>query len=505
MGMLLEAKGVCKGYAGVTALDSVSLSIAKGEVHCLLGENGSGKSTLIKVIGGACPADGGSIHFAGVRLHQHGCRSIESIRAGIQIIYQDLSLLPNLTVAENIAVNQMLESNRKLVSWSKLRAIASSALAEIGERIDLDERVENLSTAKKQIVAISRALTQNAKLIIMDEATSAITREEVEHLFSIIGKLQSKGISTLFVSHKLGEVFRIAQRATILRDGRLVGTYPIEELDNEKIVYLMTGMKLNYSPYVFAPQDKNETPLLEVRGLTKAGKFKDISFQLRQGEILGITGLIGSGRTEIVHSIFGVDRPDSGSILIEGRQAMIRNPRDAIKHRVALLSEDRHNQGLFEVQSIESNTVVTILSSLLGKLKLISPRKVQVEVEHWIQKLRIKVPGSKFKVNTLSGGNQQKVVVAKWLATEPRIFILDGPTIGIDVGSKHAIHELIRSLAQRGMGIIIISDEIQEVLDNCNRILLISEGRIKHEIEDSRTTSSEQVFSIISGGEVAGI
>ena len=496
--VFLEAKGVSKTFVGVKALDNVDLTIGKGEIHCLIGENGSGKSTLIKIIGGVYRADSGSIKIEGKELHEHGMQAIETIRAGVQIIYQDLSLFPNLTVAENISINQMLESNQQTVNWKTIQESAQKALDEIGEEIDLNERVENLSMAKKQIIAISRALTQNAKLIIMDEATSAITKEEVDHLFSIIMKLKERGISILFVSHKLSEVFEISENITILKDGKQIGVYPTSELDNDKLVLLMTGRELEYSPYIYNKDMAEETPLLSVEGLQKERQFQDINFSLQRGEILGITGLIGSGRTEIAQALFGLNRPDSGTIKMHGKTVDIKTPQDAIKHGIALLPEERHGQGLFEEQSIGDNIVITILKSLLVKLGLLSPFKRKEAGENWVKKLAIKTPTGENPVNSLSGGNQQRVVLAKWLATEPDVFILDGPTIGIDIGSKHTIHEIIRDLAEKGMGIIMISDEIQEILDNCNRVLLMSKGRIIKEVEDSTTTTAEELFDIVT-------
>ena len=496
--VFLEAKGVSKTFVGVKALDNVDLSIGKGEIHCLIGENGSGKSTLIKVIGGVYRADSGSVKIEGKELHEHGMQTIETIRAGVQIIYQDLSLFPNLTVAENISINQMLESNQQAVNWKSIHESAKKALDEIGEEIDLNERVENLPMAKKQIIAISRALTQNAKLIIMDEATSAITKEEVDHLFSIIMKLKERGISILFVSHKLSEVFEISENITILKDGKQIGVYPTSELDNDKLVYLMTGRELEYSPYTYNEDMKESVPLLTVEGLNKATQFHDINFELQKGEILGITGLIGSGRTEVAQALFGLNRPDSGTIRMRGEVLDIKRPEDAINHGIALLPEQRHGQGLFEEQSIGDNIVITILKSLLEKTGLLNPVKRKAAGADWIGKLAIKTPSGDNPVNSLSGGNQQRVVLAKWLATEPDVFILDGPTIGIDIGSKHTIHEIIRDLAEKGMGIIMISDEIQEILDNCNRVLLMSNGRIIKEVEDSTKTTAEELFDIVT-------
>ena len=500
----LEAKRITKTFASIKALDEVDLSVGHGDIHCLLGENGSGKSTLIKVLGGVYRPDEGCIAIEG-RSH-NSLSAIESIRAGIQVIHQHLSLFPNLTVAENIAVNEMLESGREYVSYPRMRRKAESALAEISEDLDLSERVENLPMARRQLVAICRALTQNARLIIMDEATSALTRDEVDHLFRVIMRLKEKGISVLFVSHKLTEVFEISESVTILRDGRKVGDFRTDELDNHRLVYLMTGKEFESYPYVFkAPVAK--APLLAVHGLSRKGQFEGIDFELRSGEILGITGLIGAGRTELAQALFGLNAADSGEIYIDGERVAIRNPQDAIRNGIALLPEDRLTQGLYLSESIRDNIVVTVLDRLVGKLGLLDAAKREKEGDSWIDLLKIKTSSARAGVRTLSGGNQQRVVLAKWLATAPRIFILDGPTVGIDIGSKHNIHAIIRDLAGKGMAIILISDEVPEVLANCNRLLVMAEGRIAARIDDATKTSEAEVLKIIdrrgASGEVA--
>ncbi|MDR2551652.1 MAG: sugar ABC transporter ATP-binding protein [Treponema sp.] len=489
--LFLEVKNITKTFEGVKALNNVDMAIGRGEIHCLVGENGSGKSTLIKIIGGVHRPDSGTITINGAEIKN--INTIESIRQGVQIIYQDLSLFPNMTVAENIAMNQMLESNSRVINWRRVRQEAKKALETIGEAIDLNERVENLSIARKQIVAISRALTQNAKLIIMDEATSAITRDEVEHLFEVIAKLRNKGIAVLFVSHKLNEVFEIAQRVTIIKDGKKIGVYPASELNNDKMVFLMTGQNFRAEPYRFAGGE----PVLSVRGFAKAGQFSDISFDLRKGEILGITGLIGSGRTETALSLFGLNRPDAGEIRLNGKPVIIRFPQDAIAAGIAYLPEDRLTQGLFAEQSIGNNIVITVLDRLLNRLKVLARGKLETEKNAWVKKLAIKTLTHRVPASSLSGGNQQRVVIAKWLATRPAVFILDGPTIGIDIGSKYHIHEIIRDLARNGMSIIMISDEIPEILDNCNRVLVMAGGRIVKEIPDTSGVSEAEVLDLI--------
>jgi simple sugar transport system ATP-binding protein len=499
----LEVRNVSKAYVGVQALDGVSLDIRQGEIHCLVGENGSGKSTLIKIIAGVETRDSGDIVIEGESfpfLH-----AIDSIRKGIQIIYQDLSLFPNLSVAENISLNQEIEQNSKVVNWKNIREIARKALKEIGEEIDLDERVENISVASKQLVAISRALTQQSQLIIMDEPTSSLTREEIDRLFGVIKGLQKRGISIMFVSHKLSEVFEISERVSILRDGKMVGTFPTEELDNDRLIYLMTGRKIERTPYKFT-SGESEKPLLQVNNLNKHRNFHNVNFTLQAGEILGITGLLGSGRTELALSLFGMYPADSGEILIDGRKTDIQSIDDAMAAGIGYLPEDRLNEGLFIDHPISDNIIVTVLERLLNQARLIDSDKRSKTVHTWVDELSIKTPDPELPAQSLSGGNQQRVVLAKWLATNPRVFILDGPTIGVDIGSKSHIHDIIRELAEGGMGIIIISDEISEVLQNCNRVLIMRKGRIVGEVEDVEKVSEDEVFTTMSGeGTHAGV
>jgi len=492
----LEVRGISKAYEGVQALRDVNMTIGRGEVHCLVGENGSGKSTLIKIIGGVVEPDQGLVVING-RPHAH-LAAIDAIREGIQIIYQDLSLYPNLTVAENISFNQFVERRASFVSWKEVRAIAERGLAEIGEQLALEESVQNLSVAKRQIVAITRSLTQNARLIIMDEPTSAITRDDVDHLFSVIARLKKKGISTLFISHKLSEIFEIAELVTILRDGRKVGDFPTSELDDAKLTYLMTGQRIEYSPYK-VPEEKKAAPLLEVRGLSRKGHFRDISFALWPGEILGLTGLIGSGRTELALALFGLNPPDAGQLLLNGKPVRVRSPQEAERLGIGYLPEDRLTQGLFIGQSIGDNIVITILRKLLGALGLIDPARRRNTEKRWLEELKIKAPSAKVRAWSLSGGNQQRVVLAKWLATEPKVFILDGPTIGIDIASKRNIHEIIRALAVRGIAIIMISDEIPEILHNCNRVLVMREGRLEREIADVSAVDEAELLTAVGG------
>jgi simple sugar transport system ATP-binding protein len=486
--LFLDMQCICKRYRGVQALEAVDFAIARGEIHCLVGENGSGKSTLIKIISGVeSPDEGSRIVIDGQEFHH--LHSIDAIRRGIEVIYQDLSLFPNLTVEENIALPQAIASGSRVMRWPLLRRIAREALGRIQVELPLEGIVGELSVADQQLVAICRALTSGVRLLILDEPTTALTRREVESLFRVIQDLQARGIATLFVSHKLDEVLKIAQRVTILRDGRKIGTYPAAALDGERLTFLMTGRKLASTKY--CPQEAEAPSVLEVRGLSKMGQFSNVSFCLAPSEILGITGLLGSGRSELAQALFGMNRPDSGEVRIDGCVVRLNSVQAAIRHGIGYVPENRLVQGLVMPQSVGRNVVITIIDKLVRALRLVDERRKKDSVDHWMRELAIKAPSLEAPVQTLSGGNQQRVVLAKWLATQPRILILDGPTMGVDVAAKSSIHEIVRRLAAGGMGIIVISDEVSEVVRNCNRILVMHHGRILREFQAAEVCEEE--------------
>ncbi|TVR04411.1 MAG: sugar ABC transporter ATP-binding protein [Spirochaetaceae bacterium] len=495
---LLEVRNIRKAYAGVQALDDVSLTVAPGEVHCLVGENGSGKSTLIKTVGGAVQADSGEIIINGTSFGS-SISVIQSIRHGIQIIYQDLSLFPNLTVAENISLSQMIEQGEKLTNWKRIREVALRSLAQIEEHIDVDLPLDRCSMAQRQIVAISRALTQGAKLIIMDEPTSAITAEDVRRLFKAVRRLNEQGVAMLFVSHKLNEVFEIADSVTVLRDGKKVGDYQASELNQDKLTFLMSGQNLEYKPFQFDPEKEGAPLLLETRRLRKVNQFHDIDLKIHAGEVVGLTGLVGSGRTELALSLFGLNPPEGGDIVIDGSLVRIKGPEDAKRHGISYLPEDRHGQGLFGHQTIADNVVATVIDSLRGTTGLIDARRRDRIWQEWIDKLKIKTPSGHNLVSSLSGGNQQRVVLAKWLAVEPRVFIIDGPTIGVDVVSKARIHDVIQELARTGMGILVISDEVTEIMQVCSRALVMRKGRIVAEFTDLQSVQESEISQVVAG------
>lgn len=482
MEYILKASGIQKSFGNVHALDDLHLEIGQGEIHCLAGENGCGKSTIIKIISGVYTPDGGTLELNGKTYTK--LTPIEAINNGVQVIYQDFSVFPNLTVLENIAYNSELAGKRKLVNWQRMKETAQEALKKINLDIDLFRLVEDLSVAEKQLVAISRALLHNAKLIIMDEPTSALTRKEVSALFRIVSDLKKQGISILFVSHKLDEVFEICENITILRNGKNVFQGAVSELDEKKFSFYMTGREIQDEKFV--PQNLSEEPLLEVKGLTLPDAFYDVNFSLRRGEILGISGLLGSGRTELALALFGMLQPQSGEIRLNGEIRHLRSVQDAMEAGIGYVPEDRLTEGLFLERSIESNITVSSLQALGNRMGVVDKKRYEEMVEQWVKMLSIATKDPMNAANTLSGGNQQRIVLAKWLARDPSVLILNGPTAGVDIGSKYDIHHILREFAKKGMGIIIISDDIPEVITNCSRILIMREGRITDEVDGAQ-------------------
>jgi simple sugar transport system ATP-binding protein len=477
-GSFLELRSISKRFHGVQALANVDFNLLSGEVHCIVGENGSGKSTLIKIISGVyTPEPGGKIIIDGIP-HSH-ITPADSIKLGIQVIYQDHSLFPNLSVAENIAISHHLEPGISLVNWKRIRSKAQETMSKIGISLEPDRLVENLSIADRQIVAICRAIATDAKLVIMDEPTASLTRQEVNALFAVVKDLQERNITTLFVSHRLSEVMEIAERVTVLRDGMKVGTYDAKEMSDQKLAHLMTGHEVCYPSPTDDPIDGKV--VLEVVTLSKKGNYRDISFKLRAGEILGIIGLLGSGRTELALSLFGMNPADSGQIIIDGESVKLKSNQDAISRGIGYLPEDRLTLGLIMDQPVSGNIILTILKRLQNRWKLISEEKRTTFVARGIADLSVKVSDPDVPVKTLSGGNQQRVVLAKWLATRPKVLLLDSPTVGVDIAAKVEIYDIIRRLASQDIGIVLISDEVSEVFCNCHRILLMRKGRIAAE------------------------
>lgn len=483
----IKLTGIVKSFAGVQALQDVDFTMCEGEIRCLAGENGSGKSTLIKIIAGFYEADAGTIEIGGKRFDRLTPK--QAIREGIQIIYQDFAVFPNLSVAENIAITSEYNEGKKFVDWKSVRGKALRIMKEIGIDLDPDAILGTLPVADKQLVAICRALVQEAKLLIMDEPTTALTKKEVAELFRLVRALKEKGVAILLVSHKLEEVFEIAEELTILRNGSLVVEGHMKDFDTDSFVYYMTGRELDKSR--FAGSEKPGKELLKVEGISAKTLFVDISFNLHAGEILGITGLLGSGRSELARALFGMIKLDAGTITLDGEEVRMRNVRDAIAHGIAYVPEDRLTEGLFLPHTINRNIMIVAYRKFFSKFGFVKKLSLKQTVDHWIQELKIVTPSGELPVQSLSGGNQQKVVIVKWLENDPRVLILNSPTVGVDVGSKADIHAYARKLARRGMGVIIISDDITEILQNCNRVLVMKRGRIISEHNVAELTDAQ--------------
>ncbi len=491
----LKLENIGKRFGGTVALDGIDWSVNPGEIHCLVGENGSGKSTLIKIIAGVHRPDaGGRIVIEGTvfdHLSPHQAKKL-----GIQVIYQDLSLFPNLSVWENIAIDQELGAPFMAIRRKAMRATAAEVLASLDAHLPLDAIVGQLSVAERQLVAICRGLAANAKLLFMDEPTSSLTHHEVVRLLEIVRRLKDMGLAIVFVSHRLEEVVALAERVTVLRDGRKVDTLPASEVDDHRLAELMTGSRIMHT--VTARTLAHHDPVLEVRGGGRSGEFTDVSFALHAGEVLGITGLMGSGRTELALALFGMTRIDHGEILVDGKPLQLRSNQDAIRAGIAYVSEDRLLLGLNLRQSIADNTAITMLDQLANGFGLVPPQRRSGLAAAWITRLGIKASNTGAAVQTLSGGNQQRVVLAKWLATNPKILILDTPTAGVDIRNKQGIYDIIRKLADEGVAIVLISDEIPEAYYNSDRILHMREGRLVKEYLPgviSETSLAEAIFA----------
>ena len=502
--LFLQLENITKSFGGVHALRGVSLSIEAGQIYHLLGENGSGKSTLIKIISGAQPPTSGTMTVRGKPYQK--LSALESLKAGIETVYQDLSLFPNLSVAENVALTAQLVASggqlAKAVQWQHLRTTAQTALRRVGlepSEAFLESKVEDLPIAVRQLVAIARGLASDATLVIMDEPTAALTQKEVENLLQIISSLQADGVSVLFVSHKLDEVFRIGGNVIVIRDGAKVAEGRLADYTQEKIAFLMTGKDLDKSSYrTGAPQKK---VLLEVQNLGRHGAFSGVDFKLHQGEVLGITGLLDSGRNELALALFGVQPADAGQIVLDGKNVTIRNPRDGINHGIGYVPEDRLTEGLFLEKPIRENIMVSILETLRRGLQIDFAKSSQVAAQ-FAQDLQINTRNIMLPALSLSGGNQQRVMVARWLAIQPKILVLHGPTMGVDVGSKDALYTIVQGLSAKGLGVIIISDDLPELLMNCDSIIVMKKGRVARVMPVAGLEEAELSRELLSAGKV---
>jgi len=483
---LLRMSGISKSFPGVKALDDVSFTVAAGEVHALLGENGAGKSTLLKILAGAQSANAGTIEIDGkavVLANPH-----EAQQRGIVTIYQEFTLAPNMSIADNVFIGRE-PGSRLFINRAELESATSALTRRLGLDRSVRTLVRDLSVAEQQLVEIARALSMQSKLIVMDEPTSALSRAEVEKLFRLVRTLKSEGISTIFVTHRLEEVFEICDNYTVLRDGRNAGAGAVAETSIEGIIRLMVGRELSgllarrsaglVGPVALAVED-----LVRLRTPTSphAIELRNVSFKVRSGEILGLAGLVGAGRTETARAIFGADPFDSGRILVDGEPVSIRTPQEAIRHGIGLVPEDRKQQALFLALAIRTNLSITVLDRISNALSFVSADKELGLVDEYRRKLNIRMAGPDQLVGNLSGGNQQKVVLARWLALGPRVLIVDEPTRGIDVGAKVEVHNLLFEMANAGIAVIAISSELPEILAISDRIVTMREGVVTGEI-----------------------
>lgn len=481
--------GIRKSFPGVLAISSGSLELLKGKIHALVGENGAGKSTLVKILTGVYRADDGEIRFLG-KLTVFSS-PLEAQKAGITTIYQEFTLVPTMTVHANLFLGRE-RTKRGLIDSGLEKRTASLLFEKLGVEIDPDSKVTDLGIAHQQLVEIARALTIDAKILVMDEPTSALTPREVENLFGILQDLKRHGIGILFITHRLEEVFTIADRVTVMRDGATIGTWEKDQITRKQLIAHMVGRPIEEEyPRVHAPSSEVR---LEVRRLT-GGLIKSVSFSARRGEILGMAGLMGAGRTEVARLIFGADQKESGQILVDGEFLQINSPRDAIKHGICLLTEDRKLQGIILKASAKENFAIPNLKSW-SHLGFVDHQKEKSRFLYYVENLKIRVTSPDQRAEDLSGGNQQKLIVARWLETNFQVIIFDEPTRGIDVGAKHEMYLLITNLAALGKVVIVISSDLLEVLGISHRILVMKEGRISGEIEDVTKAKQEDIMAL---------
>ena len=494
---LLELRGVTKSFPGVKALDDVSFSVRKGEVHALLGENGAGKSTLIKILSGVHKPDSGVMYLDGKSVNF--ATPFEAQKAGIATIYQELLLFPDLTVAENIFMGHAPRTPWGAIDWPRLRKNATALLASLDSHdLDVSAVVGSLSVGNRQRVEIAKALSHDARVLIMDEPTAALTEHDVERLFDIVRLLRSRGVAVIYISHRLEEVFLLADRVTVLRDGTYVATKEVKDTDQDDLIHMMVGRVLD-ALFPKAEAKIGEV-VLEGRSVVRKPTTNDVSFKLRKGEILGIAGLVGSGRTELAHILFGITPPDSGALLVDGREVSIRNPAEAKALGIAYVPEDRGRQGLVRSMPILENVSMSVLRRIAPRW-FIDRLAEQKLAQESVKAFQIRASSIWQVSGKLSGGNQQKVVLSKWLATNPRILIMDEPTRGIDVGAKAEIHRLMSELAGQGLAIMMISSELPEVLGMSDRILVMRGGRIVAEVERADASQALIATAMMSDSE----
>jgi ribose transport system ATP-binding protein len=491
---LLEMNGIVKRYPGVLAVDHAQLTLKAGEVHCLVGENGAGKSTLMKILAGAILPDEGEIRLGGDAVRIQSPQHAQ--RLGISMIYQEFNLTPYQSVSENIFLGREPRYGRTpIIDWPRLHADAANLLDRIRVKLDVHKPIYQCSVAEQQMVEIAKALAFNARVIVMDEPSATLTDHELDALFDLIRNLKDQGIGLIYISHRLDEIFALGDRVTVMRDGGHIGTDAVADVTRESIIKQMVGRELKdeFPKETFERGDER----LRVEGLARDGAFEDVSFAVHTGEIVGLTGLVGAGRTEVVRAIFGADAIDAGQIYLDGEPVHIASPREAIRRGIGLLTEDRKNQGLVLGMSVRENATLANLKAIV-RGGLLRQREERDVTSKFVDELRIKTPSVDQAVQNLSGGNQQKVVLAKWLFTHSNVLIFDEPTRGIDVGAKVEIYRLMNDLVRRGVAVLIISSELPEVIGMCDRILVMHAGRIAGELASEGATQ-EHIMHLATG------
>jgi len=493
---LLEMKAISKSFPGVKVLDQVDFSLQRGEIHALMGENGAGKSTLMKILGGIYTKDSGSITLNESAVDIISPSMAQSL--GVVIIHQELNLVPHLTVMENIFLGREFTYGKsKLINWRLMKEQATHYLSQLRLHIDPGMTVNELSVGQQQMVEIAKALSMNTKILVLDEPTAALTDREIEALFGVIASLKEKGVGMIYISHRMEEVFKICDRVTVMRDGHYIGTEHIAQTTMDNLVKMMVGREIkDRFPKMDIPLGEEK---LTIKGLSQKGRLHHISLSVKAGEIVGLAGLMGAGRTELAKAIFGVTPIDQGEILINGHPVSIKKPSEAIGAGIALITEDRKDEGLLLPLSVNDNLALPNLE-LLSSFGLMNRSKERELSESTIKKLSIKTPNMEQRVGSLSGGNQQKVVIGKWLATSPQVLILDEPTRGVDIGAKKEIYDLMNVLASQGVAILMISSELPEVLGMSDRILVMHEGKISGEFTREEATQ-EKIMLCATGGE----
>ena len=481
--------GVSKRFGATQALQDVSLDLLPGEIHALVGENGAGKSTVVKVFAGIHQPDAGTVVLGGKPSLLHGPAQARSL--GIAVVHQEPRLFPDLTVAENVFMGHVPTGGLGTVNWREMRKSADRIFDSLNVHIYSGDLVRGLSMADQQLIEIAKALSIEARVLVLDEPTASLSTHEVDRLFDIVRQTRDRGVAVLFVSHRLEEVFELCGRATVLRDGRHVITSPTSELTTADLVRHMVGRSVSLFPRSTA---QIGDVLLDVRGLTRVGSFRDVSFHVRTGEIVGLAGLVGAGRTEVARVLFGLDRADAGEVLLAGKRVVFKSPSAALRAGIAYVPEDRHLDGLVGGFTISENVTLPIIPRLFPHLFIRGGRE-RALASGYAEKLRIRATGMDDLIEALSGGNQQKVVLAKWLATEPRVLILDEPTRGVDIGAKVEVHRIISDLAASGLGIVLISSELPEVLAMSDRIMVLHEGRISAEIPRAEASEERVMFA----------